>query len=122
MLAEYIDLILYITGGITMSMFLQFLAPRTCLRLFNKLEFEDERAIFFIRHWSLGVCLFGILLVWAGYDPSIRTPVLFTACIGKGSFVIMILMHIKSFTRTFTHVAIFDSLCTLLFLSYLVGI
>ena len=122
MLATHIDVILYVTGGITATMFSLFLAPETYLRLVNKIESADEFTLFLARHWGFVIGLFGVLMIWAGYDPAIRTPIIASTAVGKGVLVVMILMNIKSFGKGFTHVAIFDSLCALVFFAYLAGL
>jgi len=122
MVTEHIDLILYVTGGITVSMFLQFLAPQAILRTFYKLPVEDPTTIFFARLWALVIALFGALLIWAGYDPALRTPLTVIVALGKTIHVVMILMNRKTFARGFLHVAAFDTLCTVLYVSYLAGL
>ena len=122
MITEHIDLILYVTGGVTVCMFLQFLAPKTTLRMLNKLAVDDPKTIFFARLWALVISLFGALLIWAGYDPAIRTPLIVTVALGKTIHVVMILMNVKTFARGFLHVAAFDTLCTVLYVSYLAGL
>ena len=122
MVTEHIDLILYVTGGITVSMFLQFLAPQAILRTFYKLPVEDPTTIFFARLWALVIALFGALLIWAGYDPALRTPLTVIVALGKTIHVVVILMNRKTFARGFLHVAAFDTLCTVLYVSYLAGL
>jgi hypothetical protein len=121
MIAEHISLILYVLGGATSLMLLQFLAPRSYLRIFHKLTVEEPHALFFARHWGLVIGLFGVLLIWAGHDPAIRTPIVATAALGKAALVVMILANRKSFTRGYLHVAAFDAVCSVIFVLYLAG-
>jgi hypothetical protein len=81
-----ISVICYVTGAITASSFLHFLAPQRALKLLNKIDLDDEGGLFFVRHWGLVVTMLGCLIMWAGYDPAIRVPVLVAATIGKTAF------------------------------------
>lgn len=122
MITEHIDLILYVTGGVTVSMFLQFLAPQAILRTIFKMPVEDPKTIFFARLWALVIGLFGVLLIWAGHNPALRTPLIVTVALGKAIHAVVILMNMKTFAKGFWHVAVFDIICAGLYLSYLAGL
>ena len=79
MIQSNIALILFITGGITASMILQFFAPRLYLKTFNQLDVSDPVGLFFARFWALMVGLVGALLIWAGMEPSARGAVIAVA-------------------------------------------
>lgn len=121
MLADHIHVALFVTGTVTASMLLQFLAPRPVLKSFFGLEVSDEVTLFFARTQALPVALMGVLLIWAGLEPAMRTPVLVVALLGKAAFVAAILSKFRDFARGYLLTAVFDSVCVVLYAAYLLG-
>jgi hypothetical protein len=120
MIAEHIDLILFVTGAFTVTMLFQVFAPAQALKAFGGLEVSDGTALFFARSAALPIGLFGVLLIWAGTDPAIRTPIIATAAVGKAGFVAMLISqpgHARGFALTIA----FDTLCVLVYAAYLLG-
>ncbi len=121
MIQSYIVPILWVTGAITASMALQFVAPRPILRIFTGLDVDDEVTLFYARAAGLMISLYGVLLIWAASDPAIRTAVLTATAIGKAGFVGLILTRIRGFARGYTIVVVFDTACVAVFVAYLLG-
>ena len=69
MIQANIQIVLFVTGGITASMLLQYLAPTRMLRVGNQLQVEDPVALFFARAAGLAIGLQGALLIWAASIP-----------------------------------------------------
>lgn len=123
MVTQHIETILYVTGGITAAMFLQFMAPRFFLKNLAKISLEDEAGLFYARHWALLVSTFGVLLVYAAIYPEIRKPILIAAAVEKGAFVLIIFSNLsKEFARRMVAAAVFDTFCVIAYLLYLTGI
>lgn len=122
MLQNYATPILYVTGAITASMVLQFLAPAFYLKQTNKITINSAEGLFFARHWGLTVALIGGLLIWAAAAPELRTPVLTIALIGKSVFVGMIVANIKGFGKGLVLALVFDSITVLLYAGLLLGL
>ncbi len=121
MLTESIHWVLFVTGAITASMLLQFLAPRPILSSFFGLDVEDEVTLFFARTAALPVALMGVLLVWAGFEPALRTPVMVVVLAGKAAFVASILVDWSTLGRGYGLTVAFDSICVALYAAYLIG-
>jgi hypothetical protein len=123
MITQNINIILYITGGITACMIFQFIAPKLFLKKAMNITLQDEAGLFFAQHWGILVFLFGILLIFSAVYPEIRKSVLIAASVEKAAFVFMILLNIKKdFVRGMIPAAVFDTLCVVLYLIYLTGI
>ena len=121
MIQEHIDLILFVSGTLTASMLSLFLAPRAALKAFNGLEVDDEVALFFARSSGLPVGLMGVLLLWAGFEPALRVPIVAVALIGKALFVASILTTFREHARRYRLTLVVDSACVLVFAAYLLG-
>ena len=93
MIHDNIQIILYVTGTITASMLLQFVAPARMLKVGNQLEVSDPVALFFARAAGLAVGLQGALLIWAAVDPALRIPVVTVVAIGKSGFIGTVLLQ-----------------------------
>ena len=122
MLETYMTAILIVTGTATASMFLQFLTPKIALKAFNGLDVSDELTLFFARAAGLAVTSLGALLIWAGFVPALRTPVLLIAVLGKTLFVATILRNWSVVGRGFALTAAFDSVCVALYTAYLLNL
>ncbi|MDD5711199.1 MAG: hypothetical protein PHY31_00410 [Smithellaceae bacterium] len=123
MISEHMALILYVTGVITSSTIIQFFAPKASLRLLNNVELNDEVGLFLARHWGLLVFSIGVLLIYAGYDASARTPILIGAIIEKVGIVSLVLFNRKKpFVKGYILTALFDSCCVIIYLLYLIGL
>ncbi|MBK06698.1 MAG: hypothetical protein CL920_00900 [Deltaproteobacteria bacterium] len=123
MITNNMSIILYITGAITASMLLQFLFPRTFLRLANKVELEDKAGLFYARHWGMMVFVLGALMVYVGYYPAGQTPVLLAVTVEKVAFVAMVFTSLdEPLSRALIPSALFDSTCVILFTLSLTGL
>lgn len=111
--------VLTVTGIATLLPGLQFLAPTLFLQA-SGMQVGDPTGLFFARHWGLVVFCIGTLLVYAARRPDLRGPILFAATIEKLGLVIMVMMAWNEPTLKGMHVpAIFDFICVVLYLSYL---
>ncbi len=83
MIKAQIGEILVVTGILTMLGIALLLIPKTMLkRLFGQSS-PDLVTTTITRHWGLLLFLVGCLLVYAGYHPEVRTPVMIGATIEK---------------------------------------
>ena len=86
---------LFALGGVTSLLAVQFVAPQWYARTFNKISDLNGSGLFYARQAGLAIAVQGALLVWAGFDPSIRLPVAVAVASGKLAFVITILVQRK---------------------------
>jgi hypothetical protein len=122
-LSQHIGAVLLVTGVITASPVLQFFAPGPGLKLLFKVEPPEGAGGFFARHWGLVVFAFGALLVYAGFHPEVRTPLLVVAIAEKLGLVALVAANWKEpWAAGFKLSAAFDSLCCLLYGLYLLGL
>ncbi|HOE17085.1 MAG TPA: hypothetical protein PK344_06675 [Syntrophorhabdaceae bacterium] len=123
MISNNITIILYVTGIITASMLGVFLAPRLVFAKTLRVDVAYGGLPEVIeRHWGMGIFITGLLLIWAGYDPAIRKPVL--ACVGlnKAVFVAMLLFDFKhKYVRNLALIMAFDAACVIIYAAYLMG-
>jgi hypothetical protein len=75
--------ILIVTGALTMLAAAAIVAPTAVLRGVFGSAAPDRVSRAVTRHWGLLVALFGALLVYAGYHPEVRAPVMLAAAIEK---------------------------------------
>jgi hypothetical protein len=119
-LVNHFAVVLYVTGVITASPVLIFLAPSAGLRALFKLEMADEAGRFFVRHWGLLCFAIGAALVYAGLHPEVREPVLLGAMVEKAALVMMIALNWnRPFARGMRLTAFFDGACSLIFAVWL---
>src|SRR5438309_1724112 len=86
-MGEHVATILWITGGLTATPFLQFVAPRLVLQRLYRIELSDEAGILFARHWGLLAAAFGGLLMYAAMHPEVRIPIVVAAMAEKAGLV-----------------------------------
>ena len=119
---EHISTILLVTGSITALPLLQFLFPAKFLKWMNQIEISDEAGLFYARHLGLVVFSLGALLIFAAHHAEAREAIMLCALIEKLGIVLLIASNRKRpFTRGLVVTAIFDSVCSLLYLAYLAG-
>ena len=83
MLESQTGAILIVTGALTLLASAAIVAPAAILQTVFGSPTPDRVARAVTRHWGLLVALFGALLVYAGYHPQVRTPVMLAAAIEK---------------------------------------
>lgn len=119
-LVNHFAVVLYVTGVVTASPILLFLAPSPGLRALFKLEIADEAGRFFARHWGLLCGLIGAALVYAGLHPEVREPIVLAAMVEKAVLVVMIALNWnRPFARGMKLTAFFDGACSLIFAAWL---
>jgi hypothetical protein len=122
MITGNITLILYVTGIITCSMLLLFIAPKFVMQNLLRLKADEGLAGLIERHWGMGIFVTGLLLIWAGYDPALRTPVIACVALNKATFVGMMLANYKKgYMNNFSLIMAFDTACVFAFVLYLLG-
>jgi hypothetical protein len=122
MITGNITIILYVTGCITCTMLLLFISPRLVMEKMLRLKADDGVAGLIERHWGMAIFVTGILLIWAGYNPAIRTPVIACVALNKASFVCMMLFNYKKgYVKNFALTLAFDTACAVAFAVYLLG-
>ena len=83
MIAANINIILIVTGVLTLGAALVFFVPGVVLKTVFGVSAPDDATQLVTRHWGLVVALVGALLVYAGYHPELRVPVMAIAATEK---------------------------------------
>ena len=83
MLESQTGAILIVTGALTLLALAALVAPVAVLRAVFGDAAPDGVTRAITRHWGLLVALFGALLVYAGYHPELRAPVMVAAAVEK---------------------------------------
>ena len=121
MLIEHFAVVLWVTGAITMTPVLQFLAPRQVLARMYRIELTDEAGLFFARHWGLVAASVGGLLMFAAAHPELRPAVVTAALIEKAGIVVAFAIdRRRPFARGLRLVVVFDSACVVVYAVWLV--
>lgn len=119
MIGQNIGLILYITGGATALMILQFLLPQLMIEKVNKLKINENAGRFYAQHWGLVVFSVGALLIYAGRYPVHRDPIILAALIEKAGLVLLLLADFKkSYAKKLRLPMVFDLVCITLYTLY----
>ncbi len=119
MLDRYIAKILYITGFVTITPLLQFLAPTMNLQLSN-LTVGDATGMLFAQHWGLMAACFGALLMFAASRPAVRRPIMLAALVEKLGLVVLVVLGWNTPQLAGLHLAaFFDGACVLIYAAYL---
>ena len=90
MFASDAGVILIVTGAITLGASAAVLAPVAILRFLFGERDPDSLTIMITRHWGLLVALVGGLLIYAGYHPEARLPVMVAAIAEKLAIGVLI--------------------------------
>lgn len=83
MIAANINTILVATGVLTLGAALVFFVPGLVLKMVFGVSAPDEATRLVTRHWGLVIGLVGFLLVYGGYHPELRVPVMAIAATEK---------------------------------------
>jgi hypothetical protein len=120
MLVEHFAAVLWVTGAITMTPVLQFLAPKQVLALMYRIELTDEAGLLFARHWGLLAASLGGLLLFAAAHPAVRPAVVTAALVEKAGIVVAFaLVRRRPFARGLRLMAGFDAACVVLYAVWL---
>lgn len=121
MLVEHFAAVLWVTGAITATPVLQFLAPRQVLARMYRIELTDEAGLFLARHWGLLAASIGGLLMFAAAHPELRPAVVTAALVEKAGIVVAFAqVRRRPFARGLRMVAAFDAACVLVYAAWLV--
>jgi hypothetical protein len=118
-MSAYITPVLSVTGLVTASIIVAFVAPEAVLNKLCTKPPADWVSLAIIRHWALLVFCIGVLLVYAAYKPDIRAPILLAAATEKivlaaGVFLLRLPLRAIAYI-----VAAFDAAFAVLYLLYL---
>jgi hypothetical protein len=83
LIAANINIILVVTGVLTLGAALVFFVPDRVLKIVFGVSAPDDVTRLVTRHWGLVVGLVGSLLVYAGHHPELRVPVMAIAATEK---------------------------------------
>jgi hypothetical protein len=120
MLAEHIAVVLWVTGAITATPILQFVAPRPVLARLYRIELTDEAGLFFARHWGLLAAAIGGLLMFAAGHPAVRSAVVTAALVEKAGIAVAFgAAYRRPFARGLRLVAAFDTVCVIVYAIWL---
>jgi len=122
MLVEHFAAVLWVTGAITATPVLQFVAPRQVLAMMYRIEMTDEAGLFWARHWGLLAAATGGLLMFAAGHPAVRPAVVTFALVEKAGLVVMIAVALTRrhpFARGLRLAGVFDTACVLLYAVWL---
>ncbi|MGA8535534.1 MAG: hypothetical protein WB615_15610 [Candidatus Tumulicola sp.] len=83
--------ILVVTGVLTAGAGIGAILPRQIFKLLFGAVDPDAPMILVVRHWALLVALVGCLLVYAGYHPVARVPVMVVGIVEKFAIAALVL-------------------------------
>ena len=121
MIGTHIELILIVTGALTATALLQFIAPAPVLRMIYGEAPSDEVGLAVARHWGLLIFLIGALLIYAAFHSSVRGPVMVVAVIEKVALALGIFGTSLRSHPAAALAAAGDSLIALVYVLYLAG-
>lgn len=120
MLAEHIETILLVTGGITCLVIVGFLTPGVVLKHLFGEDRPSASVLLMVRHWSLMIFLVGALLVYAAYEPTVRPAALAVATVEKLAIGALVVAS-PARNRRLGLLAGGDFIMALLYLLYFLG-
>jgi hypothetical protein len=120
-ITSYIKPILIVTGALTATMLVQFIAPVWTLRhTFGEVP-SGPASLVVARHWGLLLFCVGMLLVYSAFYPTLREPAVVLALVEKAGFVACVFGTSLRQRRTASIMAAGDAIMTLIFVLYLAG-
>ena len=120
LIADNIFWILIVSGVITSTMLLAAVAPRAVFQQFFGGILEGPLGNAVMRNWGLVIGMSGLLLIYAAYDETIRTPIMLFSIVGKLFFVGLVFAAGNGL-KAARGGAIIDLIIVGLFITYLVG-
>jgi len=117
-----IAVILIVTGILTATMLVQFVAPTWTLRhTFGEVPSGVVSRVL-ARHWGLLLFCVGILLVYSAFHPTVRQPAVVVASIEKVGFVACVFGPSLRQRRIPSIMATGDGLMVVIYVLYLLGL
>lgn len=119
-IADYINVVLLVSGAFTMLPIVVFLFPARGPRLLFGVDAPDGVGGLFTRHWSLLAPSLGALLIYAAWRPELRAPLMLAAGIEKAGLIGLILADWKRpHTAHMRPIVIFDLVIVSVYAVYL---
>ncbi|GAA6155988.1 hypothetical protein NBRC116588_14610 [Pyruvatibacter sp. HU-CL02332] len=112
--------ILLVSGVITSSMLAAAVAPRLVFRQFFGTILDGPLGNAIMRNWGLVIGMSGLLLIYAAYDETVRTPIMLFSIVGKLFFSVQVFAA-GSTLKAARGGAIIDLVIGLVFCAYLIG-
>jgi hypothetical protein len=122
MIAEYLQIILLVSGIFTALALIICLFPNRFLKTVFNLEKIPAVYVFITRHWGLLVSLFGFFLIYAAFNEPVREVAMILASISKVVFAGMVMFGPLKQSRVFVRLATFDAIIVALFALYFAGV
>lgn len=119
MIAANISIILVITGALTLGAAVGFFVPGPMLKIVFGVSAPDDVTRLVTRHWGLLVGLVGFLLVYAGYHPELRVPVMAIAATEKLALAGLVLGSSLRRRRLLMMIVAADAVMATLYLIFL---
>jgi hypothetical protein len=119
-IADNIFWILLVSGVITSSMLVAVVAPRLVFQQFFGTILDGPLGNAIMRNWGLVIGMSGLLLIYAAYDETVRTPIMLFSIVGKLFFSVQVLAA-GSALKAARGGALIDLVIGLVFCAYLIG-
>lgn len=119
-IADNIFWILLVSGVVTSSMLVAVIAPRLVFQQFFGTVLDGALGNAIMRNWGLVIGMSGLLLVYAAYDETVRTPIMLFSIAGKLFFSAQI-FSAGSTLKAARGGAIIDLVIGVVFCAYLIG-
>jgi hypothetical protein len=120
-ITDNIEIILFVTGGLTASMFLQFVFPAQFTKIIYGEAISERTGILVARHWGLIVFCFGILLIYSAFNIEIRLAAMTLACMEKAGYAACVFGTSLRKRPLASTIAAADSVIVLIFCIYLLN-
>lgn len=119
-LIDNMQWVLLVCGLLTFSMIQAVFAPRAVMQSYFG-EAPDSKAVdLLVRNWGALIAAGGLLLIYAGFNPDIRPPILIFIGAGKLVFIALVLMAGNP-TKQARLAIILDGIMIALFAAYLLA-
>lgn len=89
--------VMLISGFLTSSMIYAAIDPQRALGSMFGATLEGPLAEVLVRNWGVLVTLIGLLLIYAAFNPQVRTIVLVQAAVSKAVFVALLLAYFSQY-------------------------
>lgn len=119
-IADNIFWILLVSGVITSSMLVAVVAPRLVFQQFFGTILDGPLGNAIMRNWGLVIGMSGLLLIYAAYDETVRTPIMLFSIVGKLFFSVQVFAA-GSALKAARGGALIDLVIGLVFCAYLIG-
>jgi hypothetical protein len=111
--------IMIVSGALTLTMLSAVIAPDLVMRQTFGEPADGAAAEIVVRSWGILIGLVGAMLIYGAFHPEVRSLTLTVAIVSKMAYIVLVLLHGRTYLSTAGLSVGFDSVMIVLFTTYM---